>query len=105
MALIWLLRQVKSAGEASFLLALISQEHATLWHLDWRGEDISWLLLGSVFAGEEERSCLSPWGQVTGLQAAGTTRGRLGARIEKPAAFSTPVSTKPLLTESSQQPG
>lgn len=47
MALIWLLMQVKAcAGEASFLLALISQELATLWHLAWRGEDMSWLLLG-----------------------------------------------------------
>lgn len=47
MALIWLLMQVKAcAGEASFLLALISQVHATLWHLDLKGEDISWQLLG-----------------------------------------------------------
>lgn len=63
MALIWLLMQVKAcAGEASFLLALISQELATLWHLAWRGEDMSWLLLGLAFAGEE-RSCLAQWGQ------------------------------------------
>lgn len=104
-ALIWLLMQVKAcAGEAAFLLALISQEPATLWNLDWRGEDISWNSLVSVSAGGEERSCLSQWGQVTWLQAAGTVRGWLGAGIEKPAAFSTPPSTKPLLTESSQQP-